>query len=117
MAARARYPSTHEQLLDLAIRALGEGLPFVAFWDRAVRPGRAPVTWGTDRDRRPYGCVIWPRDTVDRNLSREVTMSAAVRQCWERAYLGLAPTRGDLAIQALAPALVALAEQELELAV
>jgi hypothetical protein len=114
VAARARYPSAHEQLLGLAVVAREEGLAFAAFWARAVRPSKPPVTWQTPEERRPYGCVVWPRDTTDRNAARAVTDSAEVRSGWMRAYEGWAPTRGDLALQTLAPWLQLVPEEDVE---
>jgi hypothetical protein len=117
VAARARYPSAHEQLLGLAVVARGEGLTFAAFWRRAVRPGKPPVTWQTAEENRPYGCVVWPRDTKDRNAARQVTGSAEVKRGWMRAYEGWEPTRAELALQTLAPYLRGVEDEAEEPAV
>lgn len=98
MAARQKYPNVHEQLRDLAIEARRDGVDFDTFWARAVRPGVKPVTWATPEEERPYGCVIWPRDTENRNLSRRITDSVEVREGWRRAYDRAPQTKGDLAL-------------------
>lgn len=119
MAARTKYPEPHRQLLALATRARTEGLAFDAFWERARRPGRPPVTWATAEEDRPRGCVIWPRDTTDRNISIAATDGA--RDGWRRAYEGIRAPRKEEALNVLRPGLEALeavsAERaELELA-
>lgn len=107
MTAHARYPPTHEQLLELAREAKREGLSFAAFWQRAMRPGRTAVTWAVAPERRPEGCVIWPRDTTDRNISIAATLGA--REGWRRSYQGLPPTRTEAALARLQPMLAELA--------
>lgn len=111
MAARQQYPTPHEQLRDLAIIARAEGLPFDVFWQRATLPGEKPVTWATPERERPDGCVIWPRDTTDRNMNREIVASKEVREGWRRAYEGWAPTRADRALTALAPGMSRLLDE------
>lgn len=101
MAAPQKYPTPHQQLRELAEMALLEGTTFDCFWERAMRPGQPPVTWATEPDRRPGGCVVWPRDTFDRNVSIAATLEA--RDGWRRAYEGVAPTRSERALLRLAP--------------
>jgi len=108
MAAHARYPAAHEQLLILAREARAEGLSFEAFWKRAVRPGMTPVTWAKDPEKRPPHCVIWPRDTTDRGISIAATLGA--KTGWKRAYNQLPPNRGEAALIRLAPELESLME-------
>lgn len=108
MAARAKYPASHEQLSALARLARLEGLSFEEFWARAVRPEERPVTWASAPGDRPGGCVVWPRDTTDRNISIAATLGA--RDGWRRAYEGLTPTRQEAALSVIRPALEALAE-------
>lgn len=117
MAARPRYPSAHEQLLVLALEARASGASFDVFWKRALRPGRAPVTWAVPAEVRPAGCIVWPRDTKDRNVSRDVTCSREVREGWRRAYEGVPPTRADVALQALSPVFLPLEQVSLAVAV
>lgn len=109
MAAPAKYPAPHEQLLALARRARLEGLAFEEFWERAVRPGRPAVTWATPIERRPAGCVVWPRDTRDRNVSISATLDAM--SGWRRAYLGLPAPRAEAALLRLRPLLDAIAAE------
>jgi len=91
--------------------AMLDGTPFEEFWRRAVRPGCPPVTWGTPIEKRPAGCVVWPRDTDDRKLYRDVTEDC--KDGWRRAYEGVAPTPGEHALLRLAPWFEALlAERE-----
>ena len=101
MPARARYESPSAQLLRLAVQARADGLDFAAFWHRALRPGQPLVT--RHRSLLPEGCVVWPRDTFDRQNDMRAIYST--KRAWRRAYEGLPPTRGDLAVQALGPAL------------
>lgn len=114
MAARQKYPTTHAQLFELAQAARREGLEFDAFWERAIRPGRPPVTWRTEV--KPYGAVIWPNDTDDRKLSRGATMDPDVEAAWGRAYDRLPATRQEAALKILSPMLDALeADREAEI--
>lgn len=108
MAAPCRYPAAHEQLLMLAREAKQEGLSFEEFWERAVRPGRSPVTWSTPESRRPEGCVVWPRDTNDRNVS--IAATTAARAGWRRAYEGVPAPRRERALLSLRPGLERLLE-------
>lgn len=108
MAARAKYPAPHEQLSALAREARLAGISFDEFWEEAIRPGQSPVTWQTPEDLRPYGAVIWPRDTTDRNISIAATLGA--REGWKRAYDRLPPHKGEKALARLRPGLEALAE-------
>ena len=108
MAAPQKYPTAHAQLRELAEMALLDGMPFDTFWQMAVRPGLPAVTWATPEDRRPAGCVVWPRDTFDRNCSIGATLES--RDTWRRAYEGCAPTRAERALLVLRPGLEALAE-------
>lgn len=103
MAARQKYPTAHDQLRVLAVTARAEGLSFECFWERAVRPGRPPVTWRTPPARRPEGCVVWPNDTFDRQTSVGATLDPVVRSGWERSYLQLDPLPADRAFAILAP--------------
>lgn len=103
MAAPARYPTPHAQLLRLAEDAKREGIPFEEFWDRAVRPGLPPVTYYQPEAERLKGCVVWPRDSVDRNLARAATEDS--REGWRRAYEGVEPTRSERALIVLSPLL------------
>lgn len=107
MAARVKYPPPHEQLLQLARWAKWAGLSFEGFWADAVRPGRPAVTWAWPEEKRPDGCVVWPRDTTDRNISIAATLGA--KDGWRRAYSGIEASRGDRAIERLRPVLEAVA--------
>lgn len=107
MAARAKYPASHEQLFALARKAKTRGLSFDEFWQLAVRPDQPAVTWATPAEERPRGCVVWPRDTQDRNISIAATKGA--REGWLRAYQGLPPSRHEAALNVLRPGLAALA--------
>lgn len=108
MAAHAKYPAVHAQLLELARLARAEGLPFEEFWRRAMRPGERSVTWGVESGRRPVGAVVWPRDTADRNVALAATRGA--RDGWRRAYDQLPPRRSEAALERLRPELEALAK-------
>jgi hypothetical protein len=101
LPAAERYESPHRQLRRLAEDARREGLDFTEFWDQVIRPDRPLVT--RHRPDPPTDCVIWPRDTFDRQNARKAIMET--REAWRRAYEGETPTRGDLALQALGPAL------------
>lgn len=103
MAARARYPTPHAQLLELATDAKLRGEEFEDFWERAVRPGVSPVSYRTPEADRPRGVIIWPADTTDRNLARRATDEA--KEGWRRAYDGVSPTREEQALRILAPIL------------
>jgi hypothetical protein len=108
MAARMKYPTAHHQLRELAEMALLEGTPFEVFWADAIRPGLPAITWATPLERRPGGCVVWPRDTFDRNCSIGATLDA--RDTWRRAYEGCAPTRSERALDQLRPVWEAMAD-------
>lgn len=108
MAARAKYPATHEQLFALAEQARLAGVPFEEWWEEAVRPGQPAVTWNTPEPLRPYGAVVWSNDTGDRNLSIAVTLGA--REGWRRAYNRLPPSRGEEALKRLRPVLEVLTD-------
>lgn len=110
MAAQAKYPATHEQLFVLAREARLAGVAFAKWWREAVRPGLPPVTWRMAEDVRPFGCVVWPNDSADRDISVAVTLAA--RDGWRRAYDRLPPRKGELALSRLAPAIEGLAERE-----
>lgn len=84
MAAKRKYPTPREQLLELALSAKERRLSFGAFWEEAVRPGKPPVT--RRHPNPPPSCVIWPSDTADRNAERQGTLGA--REGWRRAYEG-----------------------------
>ena len=99
--APARYDSPHVQLRRLAEAALVEGLDFESFWERALRVGKPLVT--RHRTCPPGDCVIWPRDTFDRQNARLAILET--REAWRSAYEGLPPRREELALQALGPAL------------
>lgn len=101
MAAPPKYPTPHAQLLALAYEARAEGLDFEDFWERAVRPGLPAVTVGTPERRRPAGCVLWQRDTFDRNNARDAMEEA--KEGWRRAYEGAPPTRAEMALIMLGP--------------
>lgn len=107
MAARAKYPPPHEQLLLCAQWARWADMTFEEFWAEAVRPGKPAVTWAMPEDRRPANCIIWPRDTADRNISIAATLGAM--DGWRRAYERIPPSKGDRAIERLRPLLDGLA--------
>lgn len=104
MAAPPKYPTPHAQLLALAREAREAGVEFEAFWLRAVRPGLSAVTVATPPHRRPEGCVLWQRDTFDRNNARDAMEEA--KEGWRRAYEGLPPSRAEMALIMLGPELV-----------
>lgn len=115
MAAPQKYPTAHLQLRELAELALLDGTPFDVFWERAVRPGRSPVTWASspppDEVARILNeCVIWPRDTFDRNVSMVAILDS--REAWRRAYEGVPPTRFERALIVLAPVIARLGAAE-----
>lgn len=114
MAAHQRYPAVHEQLSLLALRARAEGLDFTAFWERAVRPGQQVVTWRMPEERRPFGCVVWPNDTFDRQTAQEATLDVVVVEGWRRAYELVPASRREAALKVLAPRLAQLGERERE---
>ena len=99
MPAPARYSPPHVQLRLLAESALAEGLGFDEFWERALRPGKPLVT--RHKINPPGDCVIWPRDTFDRQNARAAIIDT--RRGWKRAYEGKPPVRAELALQALGP--------------
>lgn len=103
MAATRKYPTIHEQLYALAVLQRREGVPFALFWELAVRPTQTPVvTWRTPEERRPPRCVIWPNDTDDRALERELYADWRVREGWRRAYERLPVRPQDRALPQLA---------------
>lgn len=106
MAARMKYAPAHSQMLDLAVVARREGLSFDEFWVRAVRPGRSPVTVGTEDP--PRGAIRWPRDSGDRAVA--ITATNAARDGWRRAYEGLEPSGPERALALLSPWIDRLAE-------
>lgn len=108
MAAHAKYPTAHAQLLALARRARLEGVAFEVFWERAVRPGLPPVIWRTPVEMRPAGCVVWPNDTHDRGTSQTATVGA--KEGWQRAYEGLPAPQREHALERLRPMLDRFAE-------
>lgn len=112
MAAPARYPTSHAQLRALAEEARREGVPFEDFWDRAVRPDQPPVTYYKPECERPADCVVWPRDTTDRNLARAATEDA--KEGWRRAYLNLPAPSSERALTILSPILDELERRGLE---
>lgn len=88
MGAPKRYPVAHtEQLFLLAVRAREAGLDFELFWLEAIRPGQKPITWAVPEQHRPLGCVVWPRDTEDRETARRSVMDPAVKEAWRAAYM------------------------------
>ena len=99
--APARYDPPHVQLRRLAEAALCDGLDFETFWERALRIGKPLVT--RHRESPPDDCVIWPRDTFDRQNARLAILET--RWAWESAYEGWKATEAELALQALGPAL------------
>lgn len=122
MPAHARYPSPHNQLLELALAAKRRGLSFEEFWREAVRPrackdcgretiridcpecggkttGPAPLI--VSGSERPPGAVLWPTDTKDRR-----TWLGAVDESkdgWRRAYEGAEAPRREHALVRLSP--------------
>lgn len=102
MPARQRYDAPHEQLRALGMQARREGLPFEIFWSRALRPGDAPIlTTETVRSMQPLplGAIVWPKDSGDR-----ANAQAAIRgteEGWRRAYEGVPPNQGEVALTVL----------------
>jgi hypothetical protein len=83
VAARRKYPSVHEQRLELALEARREGLPFEEFWQRAMRPRNPALTWRGASEPRPAHCrlegewpprgaVRFPNDTFDRQIALDI---------------------------------------------
>ena len=101
MPAPARYASPHVQLRLLAEAALQDGVDFEEFWEQALRLGKPLVT--RHKANPPADCVIWPRDTFDRQNARKAILET--REGWRRAYDGEPPLIPELALQALGPAL------------
>ena len=101
MPAPQKNPPAHEQLFTLAVLARREGRSFEDFWRLAVRPGEPAVTWATPAHGRPARCIVWPRDTRDRQLSRAATNEA--KEGWRRAYEGEPPSGPEKALALLAP--------------
>lgn len=74
------------------------GVPFDEFWKLALRPGEALLTTETVRTIEPvpiYG-IVWPKDSGDR-----ANAQAAIRgteEGWRRAYEGVPPSKGEIAL-------------------
>lgn len=100
MAGTRKYPTPHEQLGALMLEARREGLSFRAFWERAIRPGKAPVVWRTPEATRPRGAVIWSNDSEIRATDRGIYEDPNVRAGWRRAY-ERTPEKRDLGLSAL----------------
>lgn len=76
-------------------------MTFEAFWQRALRPGEALLTTETVRDMNPMpiGAIVWPKDSADR-----ANAQAAIRgtqEGWRRAYEGVPPNNGEVALTLL----------------
>lgn len=54
--------------------------------------------------------MVWPRDTFDRQ--NDIAAISATRVTWQRAYENEPASRGELALQALGPALDGLTGAE-----
>lgn len=115
MAAPRKYPPPHEQLLWLAKAALKRSEPFDFFWLEAVRPGQPAITWATAPADRPFGCVVWPRDTFDRNNCIAATVDENVREGWRRAYEGAPPTVQEAALIRIGPSISRIIEVSAEI--
>ena len=66
----------------LAAKRRGES--FDDAWDRIVRPDRPLVTRHRDPAELPDDCVIWQRDTFDRQVSRTAILET--RDGWQAAW-------------------------------
>jgi hypothetical protein len=82
MAPPTLYRRPNEQLVALLASARGDGLSFEQAWKRAVRPDRPLVL--TNAEDPPYGAVMWPTDSADRNAWR--TAILAMKDEHRRAY-------------------------------
>lgn len=103
VAAKKRYPTPPEQMIELAREARREGVPFEVWWARAVRPGEPPITTTSDLTDRPVGTVLWPSDSQDCRTWRDATDGA--RDGWERAYGNLPAAQRERSLEILGPVL------------
>jgi hypothetical protein len=75
-------------------------VPFEVFWQRALRPGEPLVTTESVRSEDPpLGAIVWPKDSADRAIAQ-----AAIRgteEGWRRAYEGVPPNQGEIALTVL----------------
>lgn len=101
MAPLPTYEAPHKQLGRLMVAARRRGLCFDAWWDEAVRPGRAVVM--VTHASPPAGCVLWP---TDRNARLEwLAAIAESREGWRRAFERAVPSPAEQAIAYLGDAL------------
>lgn len=127
MPAHARYPSPHNQLLELAVAAKQRGLPFEEFWREAVRPRRCkdcehetiqiecprcggktvgPAPLIVSGSERPPGAVLWPTDTKDRRTWLYGVDES--REAWRRAYEKAEAPKAERALVRLRPVIDAI---------
>lgn len=101
MPNRQRYDFPHEQLRALGLQARREDLTFEDFWERSVRPGTSPVIT-TESARTvdpPFGAVVWPKDSADR--ANAMAAIRGTQEGWRRAYEGVPPNQGEIALSML----------------
>lgn len=110
MAARKRYPTPPEQMIELAEVARASGIEFEDWWREAVRPGLPPVDTSWTDAVRPDRCVIWPSDSQDCKTWRSATDGA--KEGWRRAYERMPASLQEKSLTILAPALAALEARE-----
>lgn len=101
MPARQRYLAPHEQLRALGMKAQRRGVTFEDFWQQALRPGEPLVTTETVKtiSPSPIHAIVWPKDSGDR-----ANAMAAIRgteEGWRRAYEGVPPNNGEVALTVL----------------
>lgn len=84
MAPVPQYLSPAEQLRELAVSARADGVPFEAFWMRALFPANHRLVYQTDPPEYCPDAVRWPSDKRDRDEWKEVL--AEVKEAWRRAY-------------------------------
>lgn len=70
-------------------------MPFEEFWERAVRPGVSPLIT-TKTVAPPPFALVWPDDSADR--ANALAGIRTGKEHWRRAYEGVPPTRGELAL-------------------
>lgn len=101
MPNRQRYDFPHEQLRALGLEAQREGLTFEDFWERSVRLGESPViTTETARTMDPPdGAIVWPKDSADR--ANAMAAIRGTKEGWRRAYEGVPPNQGEVALSML----------------
>lgn len=98
MPAPQRYDAPHEQLRQLGVKALGDGLDFEEFWRHALRLHCSPIvtTESVRHAEPPPGAIVWPKDSADR--ANALAAIRGTEEGWRRAYEGVPPEQKEVAL-------------------